>query len=94
VDTVPGKREAAVQELERLRATHGLTAFARLSWSHPPEHAFIVSNLARVPLQLFDFGAGPASALEIPLALQPPAPMCVILPRAGGSLRLLVSVPT
>ena len=86
-----GERSAeVVNELERLRATHGLDVMARIA-GYPLDSGVLVSNLSRIPLAPLDFGAGPPDAVEI-AAVTPRSRFCFVLP-AGDNVRLALARP-
>jgi hypothetical protein len=90
VEAVPARVDAALVELEELRTAGGLHALANLR-SFEPEGGFLISNLVRMPLDALDFGAGPATALDV--ATPPPrGRTCVLLP-GKERLRMLIAQP-
>lgn len=89
VDAVPTHIDAALQELDHVRRSRGLSVLPSFR-SVPSNGGFFITNLSRIPIDVLDFGGGP------PLALEPaswPAPMdcgCAVL-RVGEKLRLLMA---
>jgi hypothetical protein len=90
VEAVPARVDSALLELEELRASGGLSLLAKLR-SFEPGRGFLISNLARLPLDALDFGAGPAVQVEI-ATLPPRARTCVLFP-GQERLRLLIAQP-
>ncbi|AHH21529.1 putative transferase [Nocardia nova SH22a] len=85
IDTVPGRIDDAVAEIETFLRVRGLAALDRV-WGYPPDSGFLVSDVSRIPASWLDFGAGPPVAQVTP-ARRPRQHGCYLLPdpeRAHG----------
>jgi Transferase family len=90
IRALPNHIDAAIEELERFRAAHGLAILPRV-YVYPPERGLLVSNMSRIPLEPLDFGAGAPERLERS-AWRPSARTCFLLPGAGEA-KLVISQP-
>lgn len=87
VAKVPTRIDAALAELEHIRQSEGVGAFARFRAIR--ELGLVVTNLSRAPFSAVDFGAGPPA--EVQPLLHPSRGKCALVLPGKGKIRLMVA---